>query len=79
MFSLIGWWFNSMKLWGYWLVHIDVSHMGLQTPSTPWVLSLDPSMGTLCSVYWTIGSIHFVLCQALTTTLYSMITGSKKK
>jgi hypothetical protein len=24
--------------------------MGLQTPSTPWVLSLAPSLGTLCSV-----------------------------
>jgi hypothetical protein len=26
--------------------------MELQTPSTPWVLSLAPSLGTLCSVQW---------------------------
>jgi hypothetical protein len=25
--------------------------MGLQTPSAPWVLSVAPSLGTLCSVY----------------------------
>ena len=26
--------------------------MGLKTPSAPWVLSLAPSLGTLCSVQW---------------------------
>jgi hypothetical protein len=26
--------------------------MGLQTPSVPWVLSLGPSLGTLCSIQW---------------------------
>jgi hypothetical protein len=30
---------------GYWLVHIDVPPMGLQSPSAPWVLSLAPSLG----------------------------------
>jgi hypothetical protein len=35
-----------MELWGYKLVHIDVPPMGLQTPSTPWLLSLAPSLGT---------------------------------
>jgi hypothetical protein len=28
------WWFSPKELWGYWLVHINVPPMGLQTPST---------------------------------------------
>jgi hypothetical protein len=28
-----GWWFSPRELWGYWLVHIVVPHMGLQIPS----------------------------------------------
>jgi hypothetical protein len=44
------WWFSPRELWGYWLVHIVVPPRGLQTPSAPWVLSLAPSLGTLCSV-----------------------------
>jgi hypothetical protein len=63
------WWFSSKELWGCWLVHIDVPPMGLQTPSTPWLLSLAPSLGTLCSVQWMIVSIHFCICQALADTL----------
>ena len=39
--------------------------MGLQTPSAPWVLSLAPSLGTLCSIQWMAVSIHFCFCQAL--------------
>jgi hypothetical protein len=39
--------------------------MGLQTPLTPWELSLAPSLGTLCSVQWMIVSIHFCICQSL--------------
>jgi hypothetical protein len=35
---------------GFWLVHVVVPPMGLQTPSAPWVLSLVPPLGTLCSV-----------------------------
>jgi hypothetical protein len=31
----------------YWLVHIDVPPIGLQTPLAPWLLSLGPSLGTL--------------------------------
>jgi hypothetical protein len=27
-----GWWFSLRDLWRYWLVHIVVSPMGLQTP-----------------------------------------------
>jgi hypothetical protein len=59
------WWFSSKELWGYWLVHIDVPPMGLQTPSAPWVLSPAPSLGNLCSVQWMIVSIHFCIFQAL--------------
>ena len=40
------WWYSSKELWEYWLVHIDVPPMGLQSPSAPWVLSLAPSLGT---------------------------------
>jgi hypothetical protein len=32
------WWYSSKELWKYWLVHIDVLSIGLQMPSTPWVL-----------------------------------------
>jgi hypothetical protein len=48
------WWFSSKELWGYWLVIIDVPPMGLQTPSSPWVLPLAPFLGTMCSVQWMI-------------------------
>jgi hypothetical protein len=33
---------------GYWLVHIVVPPIGLQTPLAPWVLSLAPPLGALC-------------------------------
>jgi hypothetical protein len=49
----------------YWLVHIVVPPMGLQTPSAPWILSLASSLGTLCSIQWMAVSIHFCICQAL--------------
>jgi hypothetical protein len=42
-----GWWFSPWELWGYWLVHIVVPPMGMQTPSAPWVLSLAPPLETL--------------------------------
>jgi hypothetical protein len=35
---------------GYWLVHIAVPPIGLQTPSAPWVLSLAPPLGAVVSV-----------------------------
>ena len=35
---------------GCWLVHIVVPPIGLQTPLAPWVLSLSPSLGALCSI-----------------------------
>jgi hypothetical protein len=43
-------WFNPWELWGHWLVHIVVPSMGMQSPSEPSILSLAPSLGTLCSV-----------------------------
>jgi hypothetical protein len=54
---------------GYWLVHIVVPPMGLQTPSASWVLFLAPSLGTLCSIQWMAVSIHFCICQALAEPL----------
>jgi hypothetical protein len=62
---LFNWWLSPWELWGYWLVHIEVPPMRLQTPSTPWILSLAPSLATLCSVEWMAVSIHFCICQAL--------------
>jgi hypothetical protein len=43
--------------------------MGLRNPSAPWVLSLAPSLGTLCSVQWMAVSIHLCICQALAEPL----------
>jgi hypothetical protein len=64
-----GWWFSPRQLGGSWLVHIVVAPMGVQTPSAPWVLSLAPSLGTLCPVQWIAVSIHFCICQALAEPL----------
>jgi hypothetical protein len=58
-----------MELWGYWSVHIVVPPMGLQIPHVPWVLSLGPSLGTLCSVQWMSVIILFCICQALAEPL----------
>jgi hypothetical protein len=63
------WWFSPRELWGYWLVHIVVPPMGLQTSSAPWILYLAPSLGTLCSIQWMAVSIHFCICQALVEPL----------
>jgi hypothetical protein len=62
---MVDWWFSPRELWGYWLVHIVVPPRGMQTPSAPWVLSLAPSLGALCSTQWMIVSINFCICQAL--------------
>ena len=53
------------KLWGYWLVHIVVLPIGLQTPSAPWVLSLAALLGAPCSIQQMTVSIHFCICQTL--------------
>jgi hypothetical protein len=66
---LFDWWFSPWELWGYWLVHIVVPPMELQTPSAPWVLSLTPSLRTLCSVQWMAVRIHFCIYQALAEPL----------
>jgi hypothetical protein len=66
---LFSWCFSPWKLWRYWLVHIVVSPMGLQTPSAPWVLSLAPPLGTLCSVQWLVESLHLCSCQALVESI----------
>ena len=60
---------SPRELWRYWLVHIVVPPIGLQTPSAPWVLSLAPSLGTLCSVQWMSMTIHFFICQVLAEPL----------
>jgi hypothetical protein len=54
---------------GYWLVHTLIPSMGLQTPSSPWVLSLAPSLGTLCSNQWMTVSFYFCIYQALADSL----------
>ena len=59
------WWFSPRELWEYWLGHIVVPPMGLQTHSAPWVLSLVSSLETLCYVQWMTVSIHFCICQSL--------------
>jgi hypothetical protein len=41
------WWFSTRELWGYWLVHIVLPPIGLQTPSVPWVFSLAPSCSNM--------------------------------
>jgi hypothetical protein len=66
---LFGWWLSPSKLQGYQLVHIVAPPMELQTPSAPSVLSLDPSLGTLCSFQWLSDSINLCICQALVEPL----------
>ena len=53
----------------YWLVHIVVPPMGMQTTLAPWVLRLGPSLGILCSVQWMAVSIHLCICEALAEPL----------
>ena len=62
---LFGWCFSPWELWGYWLVHIVVPPVGLQTPLAPWILTLVPLLVTLCSVQWLAESIHLFICQVL--------------
>ena len=63
------WWLSPRESWGYWLVHIVVPPIGLQTPSAPWVLSLAPSLRTQCSVQWMTVCIQFCICQAVAKPL----------
>jgi hypothetical protein len=64
-----GWWLRTREIWKYWLFHIVVLPMGLQTPSAPWVFSLAPLLGTLCSFQWMSVSIYFCIWQALAEPL----------
>jgi hypothetical protein len=51
--------------------------MGLQTPSAPWVLSLAPSLGTLCSIQWMSVNIQFYIFQVLAEPLRrQLLSGS---
>jgi hypothetical protein len=68
-YVLFGSWFSPWELWRVWLVDIVVPPMGLQTPSVPSVLSLTPTLGTLCLVQWLAASIHLCICQALAEPL----------
>jgi hypothetical protein len=80
---LFGRLFNPWELWagggggGNWLFHIFVPPMGLQAPLAPWVLSLAPPLGTLCSLQLMAVSIHLCICQALADPLRgTAISGS---
>jgi hypothetical protein len=53
---------------GVWLVDV-VLPMGLQTPSTPSVLSLTPLLETMCSVQWLAVSICLCIYKALARPL----------
>ena len=66
---LFGWWFSPWVLWAYWLVHMFVPPMGLQTSSALSVPSLAPPLGTLYSVQWLVESIQLCICQALAEPL----------
>ena len=57
------------ELLGDWLVDIVVLPMGLQSPSTPLVLSLTPLLWTPCSVQWLVLSICPCICKALAGSL----------
>ena len=63
-----GWWFSPWEFWG-WGVLIVVLLMGNQIPSAPWVFSLAPPLGTLCSVQWLAENIHLCIGQALAEPL----------
>jgi hypothetical protein len=70
---------RDMSSGGYWLVHIVVPPIGLQTPSPPWALSLTPPLGILLTstyerkhtvvVFWNLiyftsyKVLHFLSCR----------------
>ena len=60
-------------MWGAWLVDNVVLPMGLQTPSTPSVLSPTPPLGSPCSVQWLAGSICICICEALAEPLWRQL------
>jgi hypothetical protein len=62
------WWLSPRELYGV-LVSSYFSPMGLETSSAPWILSLAPLFGTVCSVQWMAVSIYFCICQSLAEPL----------
>ena len=66
---LFVWWFSLWELWGVWLVDIVVLPMGLQTPSSPSVLPLTPSLRSQCSVQGLDPSTCICIGQALAEPL----------
>ena len=71
---------RDMSSEGYWLVHIVVPPIGLQTPSAPWVLSLAPPLGALCSIQYMTVSIHSVFARhwhSLTRDSYIIVLPAK--
>ena len=49
------------------------SSYGVVTPSVPWVLSLKPPVGTLCSVQWLAESFYLCNCKALAGPLSTQL------
>ena len=72
-------WIGPREIWEYWLVHIVVLPMRLQTPLAPWVLSLAPPFGTLCSVQWLADSIHLCMSGTSRAPQETAISGSCQK
>ena len=56
---------TSARQWWHRPLISALKRQRLQTPSAPSVLSLAPSLGTLCSVQWLAMSIRLCICQAL--------------
>ena len=63
---LFGWWFCPWMSGesGFWFIDIVVLPMGLQTPSSPSVLSLTPPLGSPCSFQWLAVSINICIYQS---------------
>jgi hypothetical protein len=68
-YALLCWWLSPWEFWGIWLVDVIVLPKGLQTLSTPSVLSLTSPLGVPCSVQWLAASIQLCICQALAEPL----------
>jgi hypothetical protein len=71
---LFGWWLSLWELWGYWLAHIIVPPMELQTPSAPWILSLAPLLWIIYSVQWMVVSICLCICEPLAEPLMTALS-----
>ena len=65
---LLCWWVSPWEPLGDQLVDVILT-VGLQSPSTPLVLSLTSLLRTLCLVQWMVVSIHLCICKALAGSL----------